>query len=83
MTRIIHAHYDGKHIIPDEPLDWPVGGAMEIVVRPASSAQPSPDSLSDQEWWAAFERLSGSVKGVTLTGSMSRSDNFYDEREPE
>lgn len=33
MTKIIHAHFDGKVIVPDEPLELPVGQRLRIQVE--------------------------------------------------
>lgn len=33
MTRTIKAHFDGKVIVPDEPVDLPVGKALDVEVN--------------------------------------------------
>lgn len=33
MTRTISAHFDGKVIIPDEPVELPVGRSLQLVVE--------------------------------------------------
>jgi hypothetical protein len=30
----LKAHYDGKVLVPDEPVDLPVNRPLEVVVRP-------------------------------------------------
>lgn len=32
---VINAHFDGKTIVPDEPLDLPNGMFLEVELRPA------------------------------------------------
>ena len=32
---MIKAHFDGKHVVPDEPVPWPKGCPLEIRVRKA------------------------------------------------
>ena len=34
----VRAHYDGKVIVPDEPVDLPVNTPLDLDVRPANGA---------------------------------------------
>lgn len=40
MTQTITAHFDGKVIIPDEPVQLPVGQALRIHLELAEAALP-------------------------------------------
>ena len=40
MTRTISAHFDGKVIVPDEPVQFPVGQPLRLVVEVAEPAPP-------------------------------------------
>jgi hypothetical protein len=40
--KLLKAHFDGRVLVPDEPVDFPVNCALEIAVRPADSAQQKP-----------------------------------------
>jgi hypothetical protein len=40
MTQTINAHFDGKVIIPDEPVQLPVGQALRIHLELAEGASP-------------------------------------------
>jgi hypothetical protein len=42
MDRPIRAHYDGKVIVPDEPIDLPVGQKLQVLVTVESAAEPPP-----------------------------------------
>lgn len=33
MAHTISAHFDGKAIVPDEPLDLPVGQRLQVEIR--------------------------------------------------
>jgi len=33
MTHTISAHFDGKVIVPDEPVEWPIGQPLRIRVE--------------------------------------------------
>lgn len=35
---ILKAHYDGKHIVPDEPAHLPIDTPLAVTVRPADAA---------------------------------------------
>jgi hypothetical protein len=37
MTRTIAAHFDGKFIVPDEPVDLPVGRPLVVRLEMASA----------------------------------------------
>lgn len=39
--KVLKAHFDGKVLVPDEPVDLPVNCAVEVAVRPiADQATP-------------------------------------------
>lgn len=40
MTRIIHAHFDGKVIVPDEPVQLPIGEPLRIHLEWTESNVP-------------------------------------------
>ncbi len=39
MSIVIRAHFDGKGIVPDEPLDLPIG-PLEAELQPGDSRLP-------------------------------------------
>jgi len=41
MTQTIKAHFDGKTLIPDEPVDLPVNRALTLTVESAISPADS------------------------------------------
>ena len=42
----IKAHYDGKVLVPDEPVDLPINCPLELKVQPLSAAQRSERPLA-------------------------------------
>jgi hypothetical protein len=40
MTQTIKAHFDGKVIVPDEPLQFPVGQALRVHVELVEATSP-------------------------------------------
>ena len=40
MTQTIAAHFDGKVIVPDEPVQFSAGQALRVHLEPAESAVP-------------------------------------------
>jgi len=44
---ILKAHFDGKVLVPDEPVDLPLNCALEVHVMSAPNSQPAADSSKD------------------------------------
>lgn len=40
MTTHFRAHFDGKAIIPDEPVDFPQGATLEVQVKMENEKEP-------------------------------------------
>jgi hypothetical protein len=40
MTQTIAAHFDGKVIVPDGPVDLPAGQRLTVRIEPAPPAEP-------------------------------------------
>jgi len=37
----VRAHYDGRVIVPDEPVDLPVNAPLDLDIKPANGGQPA------------------------------------------
>jgi len=75
MSVIIKAHYDGKAIIPDEPVDLPVNEPLEVELRSSPEFLPW-DSEKAKEAW---ERLkSHAIPGLNIPDEALRRENMYD-----
>ena len=47
-TVALQAHYDGQHIVLDEPYDLPANASLMVTLLPATS-----ESASEEAWLAA------------------------------
>lgn len=47
----LKAHYDGKHIVPDEPADLPIDTPLAVTVMPAGAGAAPAEERAD---WAAL-----------------------------
>jgi len=73
---VIRAHYDGKVIVPDEPVDLPVNEPLEFDFRPVE-----PEERSRAQAEAAWERMiSQPVLGLSIPDEALRRENLYEER---
>ena len=74
MTRIIRAHFDGRVIVPDEPLDLPVNEPLEVQVTAAAGGL----ATSAAERRAAVDRLlSHPVQGLNLPDAALSRESIY------
>jgi len=56
------AHFDGKHLLPDEPVDLPTGKPLRVTVEEvAPRAEPPPLNLGD--FFDRIEAECGLVEG--------------------
>jgi len=66
----IKARYDGKVLVPDEPLDLPKDQRVEVEVRPLQPPQDQPMTareLASGEWvggWANRDDITDSTEFV-------------------
>jgi hypothetical protein len=75
MSMTIRARFDGKVIIPDEPVELPVGQPLQIEVS-AASAEYS--ALTPEERRAALDRLiARAIPGLSIPDEALRRENLY------
>jgi hypothetical protein len=74
MAIIFKAHFDGKNIVPDEPVDLPVDEIIELEFRREPTHLPwDPDTARE-----AWERLkSRRVSGTRIPDEALRRENMY------
>lgn len=76
MLRAIHAHFDGNVIVPDEPIDLPVGTKVTVQLP----HQEESGHLSSQEIerrMACMQELSGAFSGPFLPDEALRRESIY------
>jgi hypothetical protein len=44
VTKTITVHFDGRVLVPDEPVELPIGPALRVSVE---AAEPVPDKFAD------------------------------------
>ena len=74
MTHSFRAHFDGKVLIPDEPVEIPVGQPVQVQLTPATT-QPA---VSPEERRAAIDRLlSRPIKGLSIPDAALTREGLY------
>jgi hemoglobin-like flavoprotein len=73
MAIVIRAHFDGKVIVPDEPLDLPVGEPLVAEIRNASASEARRRVL---EAWEAF--TANPVADVHISDESLRREHLYE-----
>lgn len=76
MSVIIKAHFDGKTIVPDEPVDLPINEPLEFELK------QSPEELAwdPEKAKAAIKRIVSRAKPVGIPLEALRRENMYEDR---
>lgn len=78
MTITIKAHFDGKVIVPDEPLDLPAGQQMHADLH---VEQPLEEQDDFARRLAAMHRIAArGVRGTDIPLEALRRENLYEDR---
>jgi hypothetical protein len=71
MSVTIRAHFDGKVIVPDEPVDLPVNQPLEVELKPVPSWQDySTQGLSIEERLRRLAQASAGLGNIITTCSQ-------------
>lgn len=74
MSIIFKAHYDGKTIVPDEPVELPINEPIELEFKQEFMFLPWDASKAKEAW----ERLkSMGVSGTNIPDEALRRENMY------
>jgi hypothetical protein len=85
----ILAHFDGKLIVPDEPIDLPVGTSLELEIRRANGVstevkaamEATRDGATAARRLAAFEqfvaRIDARQTGRAIPAEALRREHLY------
>ena len=72
MSITIRAHFDGKVIVPDEPVDLPIDRPLELELKHGRSAERE----------AAWQGLLASrISGLSIPDEALRRENMYEDRQ--
>ena len=82
MTQTITAHFDGKVIVPDGPVELPTGRRLRVRVELADEPGPRPTGsvtppVPIDEWERRLFALATDC-GVSIPDSALSSDGLYD-----
>jgi hypothetical protein len=81
MMVTIKAHFDGKVIVPDEPVDLPVGRWLEVQVTPMETEDASRQlELPIEEKLRRLDEVTGWISGPPIPLEALRRENLYEER---
>jgi len=75
MTVRIKGHFDGKMIVPDEPVDWPAG--TPLIVEVYSSARNPPAPTLEERLDALHRIASRSCTSPGIPLEALRRENMY------
>ncbi len=76
MSVVIRAHFDGRTIVPDEPVDLPVNQSMEVELR---IPEPKLSAEEIERRRAALRRFaSQAVKGANIPLEALRREDIYE-----
>lgn len=79
MMRRIRAHFDGKVIVPDEPIDLPLHEPLTVqlsTVRP-TNGRPSREVVAERR--RRLARAVGCLSGPVIGPEALRRENLYDD----
>lgn len=78
MAIRIRAHYDGKTIVPDEPVDLPIDEPIEAELHVLSLEEKA---KKIERKLAAIDRISArAVCGANIPDEALRRENMYEDR---
>lgn len=81
MTVTIRAHFDGKVIVPDEPVDLPVDQPLELELKLLESEDTELlRNLLIEERLKRLAKASGRIQGPSIPLESLRRENLYEER---
>ena len=79
-TLFSRAHFDGKAIVPDEPVDLPVDASLDVEVRPRQASAPDDRATLTRNLEALERVVARSVRGAHIPEELLRREHLYDDR---
>lgn len=78
MAVRIRAHFDGKVIVPDEPVNLPAGQQLEAELHVRQPSQEKEDFARRLE--AMHRTAAHGVRGTNIPLEALRRENLYEDR---
>jgi hypothetical protein len=78
MIVTIRAHFDGKVIVPDEPVELPINQPLKVQLQslPPQGETPSADRARE-----ALDRLAArAIHGLRISDEALRREHLYEDR---
>ena len=79
VTLSIRAHFDGKVIVPDEPVNLPVNAALEVDVRPRGALITADEATVASRLVALRNFVARGVHGALIPDQRLRREHLYDD----
>ena len=76
-TLSIRAHFDGKVIVPDEPVDLPLNTALDVDVRRRLASSPADEATVARRLAALKRFVAHGVRGSSIPDEMLRREHLY------
>lgn len=73
----IRAHFDGKVIVPDEPVDLPTNAPLRLDVSCVTPASDSESNDRIKEQGRRIRALEGMFSGPSLPDEALRRESIY------
>jgi hypothetical protein len=77
----LRAHFDGKVIVPDEPVNLPMNAALDVDVRPHVAATRIEEATVTQRLAALDRFMAQGAQGANIPGEMLRREHLYGDDE--
>ncbi|MEX0774256.1 MAG: hypothetical protein WD042_00940 [Phycisphaeraceae bacterium] len=77
MQQTILAHFDGRAIVPDEPLDLPAGQALQVTVSPVERGDERPQSSPIGAFLADWACKRSRVEDDGLPDDLAAQHDHY------
>jgi hypothetical protein len=74
MSVVIRAHFDGKTIVPDEPVDLPVGQSLEIELKQV----PQVLGWDPEKAREAIKRIASRAVPANIPSEALRREHIYE-----
>ena len=77
MSIVFRAHYDGKTLVPDEPVFLPINEPLDFEMKPIPEHLPWDPKKADEAWeWIK----SHPIRGLKIHDEAMRRENLYEDR---
>lgn len=78
MSIKVRAHFDGKAIIPDEPVNLPINARINAELEIVAEGEPDRVRENALRAWEEFK--ANPIRGLSISDDSLRRENLYEER---